>query len=90
MSDLDIDEQELLDAYHEGRLERVSLTVDEIETYRAAARAVGRKSERVNIRMSAQDLEDLKVKALEEGMPYQTLMASILHKYISGQLVVKA
>ena len=40
----------------------------------------------VDIRLSARDLEDLKVKALEEGMPYQTLMASVLHRYATGQL----
>ena len=45
---------------------------------------------RVNIRMSKKDLEALQTRALEEGIPYQTLMASILHKYVSGRLVHKS
>ena len=45
---------------------------------------------RVNIRISKKDLEALQTRALEEGIPYQTLMASILHKYVSGRLVHKS
>jgi len=45
------------------------------------------KSRRVNIRISAFDLEGLQARAAAEGMPYQTLMASVLHRYISGRLV---
>ncbi|MEM9557948.1 MAG: antitoxin [Acidobacteriota bacterium] len=89
MTNLDPDEQELLDAHHEGRLEQVPLSADDIATYREAAREASRKSERINIRITAQDLEDLKVKALETGMPYQTLITSILHQYASGRLVLK-
>jgi hypothetical protein len=40
----------------------------------------------VNIRLSSVDLLDIQAKALEEGMPYQTLIASVLHKYVTGQL----
>ncbi len=90
MAELDEEEREILEAYHGGRLERVTLTVDQIREYRAAARAVSRKEKRVNIRISARDLEDLQVKAAQEGMPYQTLMASVLHKYATDQLVPRA
>lgn len=89
MSRLDPEEQEILDAYHEGRLERVALSREEIEEYREAARAAAKKDQRVNIRMSSTDLKDLKVRALQEGVPYQTLMASVLHKYVAGRLVEK-
>lgn len=51
-----------------------------------AARATATKDRRVNIRLSAGDLQDIQVKALAEGMPYQTLIASILHKYVTGRL----
>ncbi len=44
---------------------------------------------RVNIRISRKDLEALQKRALAEGIPYQTLMASVLHKYVSGRLVEK-
>ena len=45
----------------------------------------GRRS--LNIRISSRDLKNLQARALEEGIPYQTLAASLLHKYVSGQLV---
>lgn len=89
MSRLDHEEREILDAYREDRLERIALSREEIEGYREAARASARKDQRVNIRMSSNDLEDLKVRALQEGVPYQTLMASVLHKFVSGRLVEK-
>lgn len=89
MTELESEEREILEAYSQDRLERVPLTRDEIERYREAARAVGRKDRRINIRLSSRDVEDLQVKAMEEGLPYQTLIASVLHKYVSGQLVPK-
>ena len=89
MAELDREEREILDAYHAGRLERIALTREEIEDYREAARAVSRKTKRINIRLSARDLEDLQVKAAEEGMPYQTLISSVLHKFASGRLIEK-
>ena len=52
---------------------------------RAAARATAIKDRRVNIRLSSGDLHDIQAKALEEGMPYQTLIASVLHKYVAGR-----
>jgi predicted DNA binding CopG/RHH family protein len=45
-----------------------------------------KKQARINIRMTGADLEDLKRRAAEEGMPYQTLIASVLHKYVTGRL----
>ena len=48
------------------------------------------KDKRVNIRLSTSDLRDIQVKALEEGIPYQTLMASILHKYVTGRLTERS
>ncbi len=45
------------------------------------------KDNRVNIRLSEKDLEDIEIRAMEEGIPYQTLMGSILHKYVSDRLV---
>ena len=44
------------------------------------------KDQRMNIRIGKRDLEGIKAKALEEGIPYQTLVASIIHKYVSGKL----
>ena len=53
---------------------------------KAAAHATSIKDRRVNIRLSSDDLNDIQVKALEEGVPYQTLIASVLHKYVNGRL----
>lgn len=57
-----------------------------LESFKAAAKATGIKDQRVNIRLSSGDLADIQVRALEEGIPYQTLIASILHKYVTGRL----
>ena len=62
----------------------------EVDRYRDYARATFKKDMRVNIRISRKDLEALQTRALEEGIPYQTLMASVLHKFVSGRLVEKA
>ncbi|MDR3665442.1 MAG: hypothetical protein P4L35_01245, partial [Ignavibacteriaceae bacterium] len=53
--------------------------------YQQIARNTAAKNKRINIRLSEKDLANLKAKSLEEGMPYQTLIASIIHKYISGK-----
>jgi predicted DNA binding CopG/RHH family protein len=87
MSKLDREEREILAAYRQGKLERVALSAEEIERYREAARAVSRKDKRVNIRMSSVDLRELQIRAMKEGIPYQTLMASVLHKYVAGKLI---
>ena len=89
MSRLDTYEAEVLAAFEGGKLSRVG-TKSELAKLRAAARATAIKDRRVNIRLSAGDLQDIQVKALEEGMPYQTLIASILHKYVTGRLREKA
>jgi len=83
---LDRDELEILAAYEVGELASVA-SKDEIEKLRAAARATGTKDRRVNIRLSSADVRDIQALALREGIPYQTLIASILHKYVTGRLV---
>jgi len=55
--------------------------------YQGYARATLKKDRRINIRLSTKDLETLQMLAIEEGIPYQTLIGSILHKYVSGSLV---
>ena len=61
-------------------------TKAELAKFKAAARATAIKDRRVNIRLSSADLSDIQAKALEEGIPYQTLIASVLHKYVTGRL----
>ena len=88
MPNVDAYEREILAAFEKGSLKSVA-TKAELEKFREAARATAVKDRRVNIRLSSIDLSDIQVKALEEGMPYQTLIASVLHKYVSGRLVEK-
>jgi predicted DNA binding CopG/RHH family protein len=85
MATLDSFEQALLADYEAGSLKSVG-TKSEILKLKAAARATATKDRRVNIRLSSGDLQDIQARALQEGMPYQTLIASILHKYVTGGL----
>jgi predicted DNA binding CopG/RHH family protein len=78
-------ESDLLQAYEAGRLKSVA-TKAELAKLRAAARATAIKDRRINIRLSAGDLQDIQVRALAEGVPYQTLISSVLHKYVNGRL----
>ncbi len=78
-------EHEILTAYDTGQLKSIA-SKDELTRIRAAARATATKDKRVNIRLSSGDLNDIQVKALQEGIPYQTLIASVLHKYVTGRL----
>ena len=85
MPRIDDYESEVLTAYERGELKSVA-TKAELAKFKAAARATAIKDRRVNIRLSSGDLSDIQVKALEEGVPYQTLIASVLHKYVTGRL----
>ncbi len=81
----DVYEKEVLGAYEKGQLKSVA-TKAELAKFKAAARATAVKDRRVNIRLSSSDLQDVQVKAMQEGVPYQTLIASVLHKYVTGRL----
>ena len=80
-------EQEILASFERGEWKPVRNQKGEIARLRAAAKATLLKNRRVNIRISSQDLEGLQARAAEEGVPYQTLMASVLHKFVSGRLI---
>ena len=85
MPKTDAYEEEVLAAFDRGKLNSVA-TKAELAKFKAAARATAIKDRRVNIRLSSGDLCDIQVRALEEGIPYQTLIASVLHKYVTGRL----
>jgi len=84
------EEKQILESVEKGQWRRVRGAKKEMERYQDAARATVRKDKRVNIRMSQKDLVRFQKKAMEEGLPYQTLISSILHKYINGRLTDKA
>lgn len=84
---LDKEEQELLESFERGEWRPVGNQNREIERHRRYARNTLKKDRRVNIRITSQDLEAIQSLAVEDGIPYQTLMSSILHRYASGRLV---
>ena len=85
MPKTDAYETDILSSYEDGRLKSVA-TRAELAKFKSAARATAIKDRRVNIRLSTGDLQDIQAKALAEGLPYQTLIASVLHKYVTGRL----
>lgn len=80
-------ENDILSSFERGEWQSVPNLKDEIDRYASSAAATLSKDKRINIRVSSRDLEDIQMRAAEEGMPYQTLIASILHKYVSGRFV---
>ncbi len=83
------EEEDLLKSVERGEWRRIPDFEKEAERYQKAARETLRKNKRVNIRMTERDLVRIQKKAIEEGLPYQTLISSVLHKYINGHLVEK-
>jgi predicted DNA binding CopG/RHH family protein len=82
------EEQNILNSYENDEWVSVANT-SAVANYRAIAKNTSKKNKRVNIRLSEFDLELLQEKALIEGLPYQTLMSSILHKYVTGRFTEK-
>ena len=89
MSQIDVYELEILKAFESGQLKSIA-SKSELAKFKAAARASAIKDKRVNIRLSSVDLTDIQVRAMEEGVPYQTLITSVLHKYVNGKLVERS
>jgi len=79
-------EKELEKTIENDEWQSVSNLSEMKKQFKAAAKSTLLKDQRMNIRIAQRDLEGLKTKALEEGMPYQTLVSSILHKYVTGKL----
>jgi predicted DNA binding CopG/RHH family protein len=80
-------DQQLLESYESGKLVSTGPSKSELKKYRDAARATLTKDRRINIRLSSPVLQGIQAKAADEGIPYQTLIASVLHKFVSGRLV---
>jgi predicted DNA binding CopG/RHH family protein len=80
----DDEELEILQAWETGTLKPVGAMAEEIKAHRVVAAATFKKDQRLNIRISSRDLRNLQARALEEGVPYQTFAASLLHKFVSG------
>ena len=84
---LNAEEREILEHFELGTLRSAPDAEREINAARKAARNTFNKTRRVNLRMTERDFNLAHVKAREEGIPYQTLLSSVIHKYLSGRLV---
>ena len=80
-------EKDILAEFDKGLLKSTAPSKAKLAKFKAAASATFLKEKRINIRLSTPDLMDIQARALEEGMPYQTLIASVLHKFVAGRLV---
>ncbi|OGA55320.1 MAG: hypothetical protein A3G24_12000 [Betaproteobacteria bacterium RIFCSPLOWO2_12_FULL_62_13] len=89
MKALDRYEKQVLSAFEAGKLKSTVTSEASLRRYREYARATLAKNKRVNIRLSTQDLSEIQTRAAEEGVPYQTLISSVLHKFLVGRFVEK-
>jgi predicted DNA binding CopG/RHH family protein len=85
MARLNKEEKEILDAFERGKMKSIPEKSVAMKQHQKSAEATFRKDKRVNIRISSRDLNLIQRRALSEGIPYQTLIASVLHKYVDGQ-----
>ncbi len=83
---LDTEEKAILASVERGEWRPAKGAKRNLGRYTQYAKATFRKDRRLNIRISSRDLEAIQKRALEEGLPYQTLISSLLHKYASGRL----
>ena len=88
MKDLKLssEEQILVEALEAGEFQS-KLSAERLADLEQTAENTFKKDKRINIRISSRDLQAIQSRSLQEGMPYQTLIASIIHKYVSGSLV---
>ena len=86
-NNMDREERDILDRFERGELCSAAEAKREIEAAVEAARATFNKTRRVNLRVTERDFILAHSRAREEGIPYQTLLSSVIHKYLSGRLV---
>ena len=86
---LSVEERDILDRFERGDLRSAPGLDSEVEVARKAARNTFNKTKRVNLRVTERDFNLAHARAREEGMPYQTLLSSVIHKYLSGRLTEK-
>ncbi|TSA46531.1 MAG: antitoxin [Deltaproteobacteria bacterium] len=84
---LDDEEKDILESYERGEWVPVKNPKKEIEKLKRYAKNTLQKDKRINIRMTSKDLDQVQVIATQECIPYQTLVSSIIHKYVSGYLI---
>ena len=83
---IDQEEKELMESIERDEWHPVKNIVQEKKKALAAARNTLKKDKRINLRLTQKDYHQMQIKAIEEGIPYQTLISSIVHKYLNGSL----
>lgn len=86
---LDQEEKEILEAYESGKLNLSKPSKKEIAAIKAAALSTFKKDKRITIRLYDHDFKGIQKKALQMGIPYQTLISGVIHRYVEGELISK-
>ncbi len=86
---LDKEEAQILNAYDKGKMKLSTPSQVDKTEIKALAENTFRKNRRVTIRLYDHDLKGIQKKALEKGIPYQTLISGMIHQYIEGDLIEK-
>lgn len=87
--ELDKNEKEILKDFEADKLKRVSGAKEKASAYKKYARETLNKTRNINIRLSNKDLQKIKARAIQKGMPYQTLISSLLHQYSASRVKEK-
>jgi len=85
----DEEEKAIIDAYEKGKIKLSTPSKKEIEVIKVTAKKTLIKDKRITIRLYDHDYQGIQKKALEMGVPYQTLISGIIHRYIEGELTSK-
>ena len=86
---IDQEEKDLMESIERNEWQPVKNIDQEKEKAIAAARNTLKKEKRINLRLTQKDYHQIQIKAIEEGIPYQTLISSLVHKYLNGTLSPK-
>lgn len=86
---MDQEEKALMESIEREEWQPVENLDQEKEKAAKAARVTLKKDKRINLRLTQKDYHQIQIKAIEDGIPYQTLIASIAHKYLNGSLVAQ-
>ena len=87
---IDQEEKDLMESIEREEWESVISVDQEKEKAVAAARNTLKKEKRINLRLTQKDYYEIQIKAIEEGLPYQTLISSLVHKYLNGSLASRS
>lgn len=85
----DKEEKDIIQSYEEGKIKLYTPSKKELEAIKATAKNTFRKDRRITIRLYDHDFAGIQKKAMQIGIPYQTLISAIIHRYIEGELISK-